>query len=118
MKTTLDRRLANLTLRHEVRCVCLPKRLPALAKVKTLATTGTCRHVVYCDNDQLLEQVIASFRLARLGYSLNTLTRSDWWVRWLNPQGKSFTYNLVWNLALVGGLVWGSVNAAGWLKLL
>ena len=118
MKTTLDRLLANLTLRHEVRCICLPKRLPPLVKVKALSATGAWRHVVYCKNDQQLEQVIASFKLARLSYTLNTFTRTDWWVRWLNPQGKSFTYSLVWNLAMVSGVVWGSVNAAGLLKLL
>ena len=116
MKTHLDHLLTNLTMRHEVRGVCLPKLLPLGVRVVQLpGSAGVWRHVVHCPNDQLMEQVVASFRRARLGYKLETYPRKEWWVKWLNPKGRSFTYSLVWNLGVLSGAVWGSVNLARYL---
>lgn len=117
MKTRLDHWLSNLTLRHEVRCTHLPAYMPAcVSEPIRLRPNGTIwQYKVACPNDRALEVFIATLKRSRLSYDLETISRTEWWAKLLNPRGSSLTYNVVWggfNLAVLGGLVWGAVSLA------
>jgi hypothetical protein len=114
MKTRLDHWLTNLSLRHEVRCIQLPKLMPACVgrPIPIRDNAQGWRWLVHCPNDRTLEVLLAALKLDRRGYTLDTFNRKDWWARLLNPRGQSLTYNMLWGGLKLGCLGWGAFSLA------
>jgi len=113
MLTPFDHYLRQRALRHEVRCLVLPKLLPPAVRVENVTTVGQhWRFVIHAPNDRAMETVIARMTTERLGYKLDSFYKDAWWVKFVISRDRSFTYSVVTSglrAAVAGAVMWVGV---------
>lgn len=112
MLAPFDHFLRQRALRHEVRCLVLPKLLPPGVRVEKVTAPGQhWRYVIHAPNDRVTETVLARMTTERLGYKLDSVYKDAWWVKFvISRESRSFTYSV-----LTGGLRAAVAGAVMWL---
>jgi len=65
------------------------------------------QHHFVAPNSKSVDALVAVLKASGQMFSTQVVDRKAWYVKWIAPKGKSFTWRIVWMVAACNGILFG-----------